>query len=174
METQLITPRFEGVPCEENLITPTNRKYDRFMRKPTCGLWTSTWDAEKKSSHWVDWCLAEDFHNPYNLRWFLLEVEQNARVFHLDGITDLKNLIRQYHLGPQVDGVIDFEAFFKDYDGLHLTKKGNQRLHWRSDTLDLNAWDVESTVWGRWVFASVTEVTDQVILDGKLLEGARY
>ncbi len=139
------------------------------MRKPKYGLWTSSWREETQDSGWVEWCRYEEFDDPGKQQWFLLTPKAESRLYVIDCYSDLQRLVDTYiwespeakqlgnsHLRKYYTG-IDFERLSQDYDGLHLTKKGNNRLH-LSYPLDLNAWDSESTVWFRWCFTKIEKI----------------
>jgi len=145
-----------------------------FRYKPDGGFWTSTWREETQDSEWVEWCRGENFGSPDESNWFLLTPQADARLYVINCYADLERLLNTYkwespmakrlrqtvgensHLSHYYQG-IDFERLAQDYDGLHLTYEGNNRLH-LSYPLNMNAWDSESTVWFRWCFTEVQRI----------------
>ena len=155
-----------------DVLEIVNDRYDTFRRKPLGGLWTSTWLGEERGSAWVQWCRANEYGSPDTENWFLLRPKKNARLYVLDNYNDLLTLIDKfpyetdmYRSYARTEGrkeamrylTIDFEKLAGYYDGLHLTERGNNQLHY-CDPPHLNAWDVESTVWFRWCFTSVERI----------------
>ena len=159
MEKQL---HLGSVAPEQVYFKPAiNQEYD-FNMKPGYGLWTSSWNGT--GSEWTQWCVAEDFLDPYAERWFLLTPPSTARIYTIDGLDDLLHLLREYHREPaetarhwQPMGWINWVEVSLHYDAVHLTSRGNKLLH-HHRVADLNCWDVESTVWLNWVDFAVEEV----------------
>lgn len=168
MQVQLAV--MNDVPEESKFNPVKNQSYDHNMKPEGC-FWTSSWIEEEKRSDWVRWCLSEDFEDSYAHPWYLLSVRPDARIYHIDSQIDLWELWTKYQRfdlprhNPFHTHWIDWEKVAQDYDGVHLTEKGNAECHW-GDPIDLNCWDVESTVWFRWVFESVEEIT--VVVDGTM------
>ena len=139
------------------------------IKKPegSTGLWTSTWREETQDSAWVEWCAGENFGTPYTDHWYLLTSSPDSNLYVIDSVADFSRLLKLYHYEcPLVQkmraagyapATIDFEALSKDYDGLHLTERGNARTH-LAYPHDLNSWDSESTLWFRWCFTSVKQI----------------
>jgi len=141
-----------------------------FRYKPDGGFWTSTWREETQDSEWVEWCRGENFASPDESNWFLLTPKEDSKLYVIDTYADLERLLAYYpwtsplakslpresYLLKYYTG-IDFERLAQDYDGLHLTYEGNNRLH-LSYPLNLNGWDAESTVWFRWCFTEVRHI----------------
>ena len=140
------------------LVAPVE---NRHFIKPKWGFWTSTYDAERQSSAWVDWCLAEEFGDVTAGSWFVLTPDPRARVYVIDGLVDLQHLIKNY---PQPGAeaymrfyaCLDFERLAQEYDAIHLTERGQWAT--RHSTPNLNGWDVECTLWFRWCFTSMEQV----------------
>ncbi len=122
------------------------------IRKPKYGLWTSSWREETQDSGWVEWCRWEEFDDPDKQQWFLLTPKADSKLYVIDCYADLQRLVDTYiwespeakqlgnsHLRKYYTG-IDFERLSQDYDGLHLTKKGNNRL------------------WFRWCFTKIEKI----------------
>lgn len=101
--------------------------------------------------------------NTHGFNVWLLEVDQSARVYTVDTVSDLKQLHKSYG-GVRDRGDLsyfrflaawlDWHAIAQDFDGVHLTERG-QALTRFSDP-SLYGWDCESTAWFRWVFTDVT------------------
>lgn len=130
------------------------------------GLWTSTYVHQR--SAWVDWCIGHDFSDPYAQYWLVLTPDPAARIYTIDTRADLMTLLQRYpfvHPSSQhffMPGPlqyyflgIDFERMSQDYDALHLTSRGNIA----DVELILSSWDCESTVWFRWMFTALKDVT---------------
>lgn len=129
-----------------------------FFVKPNGGLWTSTFVGN--SSAWVDWCREENFGEPDNLNWFVLQPKQDAHVYVINTLADLRTLIARYphpdreqQIYSRFFAYIDFGRIALDYDAIHLTEAGQWAT--RHSEPSLNGWDCESTCWFRWCFTSV-------------------
>lgn len=135
----------------------TNRD---FFVKPFGGLWTST--LVDNSSAWVDWCRDENFGEPDKMNWFVLHPKQDARVYVINTLSDLRRLIARYphpdreqQIYGRMFGYVDFPRIALDYDAVHLTDAGQQAT--RHSEPSLYGWDCESTLWFRWQFTEVTQ-----------------
>ncbi|WP_207893695.1 hypothetical protein [Tepidibacillus fermentans] len=131
--------------------------------KPTGGLWTSTYHPIY-GSEWVQYSMnIGGILLPDSEFWdgYLLIPHKNARLFIIDGYQDLKELMDNFKIemklrnpsfySPREDFTIDFEKLQKEYDGIQLTKKGLAETK-TTYPFNLDGWDVESTIWFRWVF----------------------
>jgi len=155
-------------PLREEVIPVENSEESAFIKKPKreTGLWTSTWREETQDSDWVEWCVGNDFGNPDGCYWYLLIPQTDIRLYTIDSVADLHRLLRRYPwvterqqrmnamMGSSHFAQPDFESLAKEYDGLHLTERGNAVTH-LSYPQDMNAWDCESVCWFRWKFAKV-------------------
>ncbi|MFO1518123.1 MAG: hypothetical protein U1F57_00440 [bacterium] len=115
--------------------------------KPRKGFWTSTY-LETRGSAWVE--RGRDLKN----HSYLLRPRADAKIYVVDSYEDLERLMNQYGR-EDVSGIktLDYEAMSRDYDGLHLTRKGEVDTRpFQGRSYDLDTWDVESTLWFRWVF----------------------
>jgi hypothetical protein len=128
------------------------------------GLWTSTYDEEEQSSEWIEWCRS-NYQSPLDARaWFLLEVEETARIATIDTLADFRTLLDQYarpalyemSFSSLDERKLDFERLAHDFDALHLTRNGQDETQF--DFPHLWGWDCESTVWFRWCFSSVERI----------------
>lgn len=127
-----------------------------YFYKPLGGLWTSSYD-KKAGSDWVQWCINQNFHVPtrgfnrYVLEW------SRANLIIIDNLQDLRHALKEYHVINDLvflRPIFDYEKLAQDFDGLHLTRRGQQQTH-RSYPESLCTFDVESTIWFRWVFDRV-------------------
>lgn len=162
--TQLFLASDEEYNPETQFVNVRNDEHRAFCAKPMCqtGLWTSTYLPDwNYPSEWVEWCVSEDFNRPYAKTWWLLTPRKDARIFVTETQCDLLHLMKAYPYQSRYSALhmtmIDFEAMAQDYDGMWLTSEGNARLH-LSHPYDLNGWDVESTLWFRWCFASAKKI----------------
>lgn len=159
MDTQLFLSIATPMP---ELFKPVKNR--RFV-KPEGGLWTSTWDAGKQSSAWVDWCRDEDFDQEVANRWFLLTPYANARILTIDTVADMETMYKQYpDQMPSFSflNMIDFERMAQDYDAMRVTERGQWATR-LSHPRNLYGWDCESTCWFRWSFSQVKEIAVPVL-----------
>src|SRR5207249_2458169 len=114
--------------------------------KPIGGLWTSTWDTERQTSAWVEWCGGDNYGEPYKTQWWLLTPKTGIRIAVIDSLADLLVLLRRYP--RQIDErlsflrtrYLDYERMSQDYDALYLTEEGQGQTH-LSIQADLYGWD---------------------------------
>ncbi len=87
---------------------------------------------------------------------WLLTPSSDVRVPVVDGEEDIERLIRLYprRITGDERTWLDWEAVARDYDGLRVTERGVSANREREDS-PLGPWDVESTLWFRWVFKDV-------------------
>jgi len=155
-----------AVPLPE-LLEPIKNDPDAYYRqKPHGGFWTSTYRKETHDSAWIEWCRGEEFGDVDKLRWHLLTPRPDCKIYTIDSRMDFKRLLKTHGLVPPIAHMhsffadkltIDFEKLAQEYDGLHLTSRGNGQTH-LSYPNDLNAWDCESILWFRWCFTEVQQV----------------
>lgn len=129
--------------------------------KPHGGLWTSSYLGPKRISGWVEWCRVEVPELAKGTLW-LLEPDKSARIAVIDTYSDLDQLLSKYALvGGLLDDLgiryLDYEAMALDFDGLHLTDRGQWATR-LSFPFNLYGWDCESTLWFRWAFKSAREI----------------
>lgn len=153
METQLTV--LQNPPSPERMEPVRNG-----WLKPYGGLWTSTLVNDTESA-WVRWCREYMRSAIYGRARYALEVDPRARIYTIDSLDDLVRLYEQGYAIPFAPGVsvysLDFERLAQLYDGLHLTARGERETR-MSYPHTLYGWDVESTVWFRWVFTDVRRV----------------
>ena len=117
-----------------------------YLNKPKGGLWTSTFINETCGSEWVQWAIDNDFLEMPLYSWLIKPRTKN--IYTIDSLQDLIDLQETYPNNDQVDWV----AVSKNYDAVHLTKRGQKRT--ALSTPDLYGWDVESTVWFKQKFSA--------------------
>lgn len=163
METQV----FVGTkPTEHQFQVVLNR---RCFCKPVGGLWTSTYDPEVGSS-WIEWNVEQGRFNGHidtsPVKAWALEIDEEAKVFVIDSKDDTKQLDELGCLFVNEIGnkQIDFEKLAGIFDGVHFTENARGEdwlsisLHGSDECVDLYGWDVESTVWFRWMFKNIEEL----------------
>ena len=134
-------------------------EYLRVKPARQTGLWTSTFNPDI-GSRWIEWCEFERFRVPEIWEGTLLYPAKSARIYIIDSLKDLNNLlnIHKHHIcekdSPSFRPArlfIDFESARQKYDGIHLTEKGQDETRYSTPN-DLYGWDCESTVWLNWCF----------------------
>jgi hypothetical protein len=135
------------------------------LRKPSGGLWTSTHTGDGTLSSWVSWAAGENFYDGSEKAW-RLTLTAGTELLVIDGRQDLADIVDVYpreaphqaiHEGPG----IDYEATSDYHDGIWLTAEGQRETRLASKgTVTLYGWDVESTLWFNWRFASVEPLGD--------------
>jgi len=123
--------------------------------KPLGGIWTSPYLGAPPYSPWIEWCVEQSFGSGVYEMW-LLEPRANVRVLSLDSDADIVHLeqLPGYELVPGRWN-IDYEALAQQYDGMRMSASfiHRYRLDYRGRyDMVVYGWDVESTVWFRWVF----------------------
>jgi len=155
------------------IMPVANSEEAAIVKKParrTC-LWTSSWREETQDSAWVEWCQGNDFRKPYNLDWYLLTPEADAKLYVIDSLADLHELLHAYPWDQPKwreygfsRTAIDFEKLALEHDGIWLTEQGNEETHLGYPD-DLNAWDCECVLWFKWRFTEVQKIeTPQPVL----------
>ena len=149
-------------------VTPVVNDPESFYRqKPTGGFWTSSYREESQDSDWVDWCRGENFSDPDTMNWWLLTPHADCKLYTIRSLKGFNRCLMEYgspvplaqeYPSFAAKRVIDFERLALEYDGLHLTERGNQETH-LSYPNNLNAWDAESTLWFRWRFTQIEKIS---------------
>ncbi len=148
-------PQFHRLGANQQAIAPKvapveNRKA---WCKPAFGFWTSSF--VNGQSDWMRWCEDEEFSIPDDRTWrgVLLTPHSNAKLACVDTYADLESLVREYGCpkGYRDEMMVDFEKLALDFDGMHLTERGQWATR-MTHPLDLYGWDCESTVWFKWAF----------------------
>lgn len=111
------------------------------------------------SSEWIDW--RRESYPALDQYWHCLLPDPAARLFVIETEDDLRVLCHEYGItshtslwGSWEAPLLDFEYLSTVCDGLHVTRSAVRALH-TSYPYDLNAWDVESTLWFAWSFVEV-------------------
>lgn len=137
-------------------VRPPQNSDGHAMNKPLGGLWTSSLDHATGGCDWVRFC-REGYRDARAFHGWLLSPAPTARLAVVDSHADLCALHARYGLlaapaGPW-DGGLDWERLAADYDGLHLTARGQRETRWPfGSPITLYGWDAESTWWARWMF----------------------
>lgn len=135
---------------------------DSTRRKPTGGLWTSTWLGAAELSGWAEWCRIEDFGAVECDAW-LLTPDADAEVYTVDTYSDLAYLHHCYGNSRRIGDSDLFECYLdwplvaERFAGVHLTDEGQWRTR-LTMPYDLYGWDCESTLWFRWAFSEVEHI----------------
>lgn len=153
--------RKKDILVPEKLEPVANESYG-WCKPVKGGLWTSSLIGNGWSE-WCRWTKGEDFMYTPGTDAFILTISPTAKIFEINGRDDVKWLKDRYKF-PDPTGFpkdltflrLDWIKIAQDFDGVNLTKEGNSRLHLGALDCCLNAWDVESTIWLRWAFDSVT------------------
>jgi hypothetical protein len=119
---------------------------------PTRGLYTSSglWHLYLEQH-------ADRFPPPW--RGWAMRLEPGVRVFNVAGAADWVTLVRRFPVAHGDVVVPNWAAVARVYEGVHLTLRGVAALQGVTLKTDLGtvpgpAWEVESTLWLRWVFPS--------------------
>lgn len=109
------------------------------------GLWASRYQDTDTIlySEWGDFAFNE-MGKSYD-KACVYKLKENARVYTIDSLEDLVNLLDKYYFPNPIHGpkkrFIDFRKVSKDYDVIELTEEG----HWKTRLTSpgLYGWDVE-------------------------------
>jgi len=109
--------------------------------KPRGGLWACPVGPGKDP--WREWCEDEGFNTDDLAVFFEFTLCPFARIFTVDGMCDLRALIRAYGRSGSFRHltVMDFEAMAKQLDVIYLTEAGQWRT--RLTNPSMYGWDVE-------------------------------
>jgi hypothetical protein len=167
MELQFHACQKEKDLKKENMKTVQNKN-----AKPSGGFWTSTFN-EETISDWIRWEKSEGYWSEGDVvTGYLLKPKSKARLYVIDSIEDCRKLLKDYGYildffkasyeklvkaygedGAQMYYFIDYEKMMKEYDGLHLTRKGYLDCMEKAKPLGVfNGFDCESTIWLHWEF----------------------
>lgn len=151
----------EVEPSRKHMKPITNRD---LSNKPFGGLWTSHYN-ETYGSTWVQWCIVEDFGiSDEGFDSWVLDVDCQPKLLIIDSLSDLIQALQTYRMTYGSDHplyrfntvlpMLDFEVLSIDFDGLHLTARGQAETR-LSYPESLYGWDCESTLWFHWCFSKV-------------------
>lgn len=142
-----------GEMPQEHLWNPIKNR--NFM-KPIGGLWTSTFLPDG-TSDWSRWCVDNDFLDVNAIGKWLLTPSPNAILYIVENPEDIaaicKGQSQRFSFATP-----DFEELMTRYDGITLTKQGQRNTRF-SMPHSFYGWDCESTIWFRWMFDDVEELT---------------
>lgn len=156
-------------PTPEEFLFPQANP-NLWRAKPARGLWTSTLLGGGYSS-WQ--AFDPDANLTSSNDGWLLEPSKTSKILLICNQQDHEAIAKQYPCKDEQElafhdlireifkdnAPIDFEALFKDFDGLRFVP---DKRDWESFDSGLipwgahNGWDIESTCWGKWCFDAVT------------------
>ncbi len=118
--------------------------------KPSGGVWTSTYTKKESTpSDWLYFCKMEQLISEKKIHGLLLKPKKECNIVEIDTINDLNDIIKKYPDEPDegypLETRINFEGLARDFDGLHLTYKGQWETRFTQP--NLYGWDTESTIW---------------------------
>lgn len=125
--------------------------------KPRGGLWTCPYLGAPPYSEWIEWCINNKFCDTPLFESWLLEPRADVRILSFDTPDEWDRWLRLPYYSHDWR-YIDFEALAQDYDGLHLSRAfiAGRRFAVTGLCMTVSAWDVDSTLWFRWCFESVS------------------
>jgi hypothetical protein len=133
--------------------------------KPRGALWTST-SLGTCPSHWIPYLRkGEDSHQPPYHPW-RLEVSPAANIYEIHGPQAWHSLcLASPYYGPDNIVLPNWEAVARTWDGVHLSMGGlltSEGVRWSTPEgwTQITGWNVESTVWLRWVFDQLEHLPD--------------
>lgn len=142
------------VTDKDDLINSIAPVRNEMFIKPRGGFWTSTYNKEY-GSEWIDWCKENEFSTSSTFNGFILYIKEGVRVYKVDSEQDLMKLFSMYELRTELPiKALDFEKISKDYDGLHLTSRGQVETR-LTYPYNLYGWDCECTLWFNWCFTNI-------------------
>lgn len=158
---QIWCSRDEGAVLDLSRVKPVKNMY----RKPFGGFWTSTYTPnEEHCSEWIEW-MCYEMPEWATGNCYILEPEENIKVYEVDDADDLEKLFEKYPLkimDKYFD--VDWEKACEDYDAIHLTSRGQWDTRYKTPTygskLNLYGWDSESTLWCRPRFKNTAPIED--------------
>jgi hypothetical protein len=138
------------------------RPFHREVPKPRRALWTST-SVGSCPSPWISYLRWGEDHRPPPYSPFRLEVSPMAQVYEIHEPRAWHTLCLTYPL----DGALlpNWEAVAREWDGIHLSVGGlltTEMVRYgppEAWTM-LSGWNIESTVWFRWIFDRVERLPD--------------
>lgn len=161
-------PRRKEVLDRSHFIEATHSSNDLANTKPFfLGLYTSTGVF---GSFGMWWCYLEQNRgstiHPFPWRVWSLEIDPSARIREIATATDWVAFVAAHSV--RRDGLLypDWRLAAADCDGVHMTLRAiatTQGLAFSAgdDVVAPPYWDVESTLWLRWSFASTEAVHEE-------------
>ncbi|MCI0851989.1 MAG: hypothetical protein J4O01_08025 [Chloroflexi bacterium] len=178
---QVVVLRNQQAPSLTSFVAPNSplSNWERYAEKSENGIYTSTL-VNRVASIFVGLDLPiGDIgigHEPPYKCW-LLKAEQSVRVFEIDGAQAWHELCVRYPaVGSSTHNTPDFSmdegrivpdwgAVANDWDAVHLSLGGlltadQVRVQSESGWTYHWSWDIEQTLWLRWVFSGVEPLPD--------------
>jgi hypothetical protein len=126
--------------------------------KTGTGMWTSTYTPHDESpSDWYEWC-SYNQSNWNGKEGILITIKKKARICTIDSYDDFMSTLHKYPYRKEDEDYatwgwsnlemtyINFKNMKKDFDIIHLTRKGQHETHHTSTMNDLYGWDCESSL----------------------------
>ncbi len=161
-------------PPDPISFSPDLHQFGAGITKPRRALWTST-SIDNCPSGWIAYLRwGEDHQEPPYHPW-RLQVPSSARVYEVHGPQVWHNLCLAYPAPSSLAYAIptpkdliepEWEAVAHNWDGIHLSLGGlltTERVRWGEPggaQSHLFGWNVESTVWLRWLFDRAERLPD--------------
>lgn len=145
--------------------------------KPQGGFWTSTYLPENEfASDWIHWCFHEMPEWIKDEEATLIDISPKAIIYTIDNYEDMMNLLKAYPFkhpwvtetienSPYgvVFAYIDWEKVSVNYDGVHLTRKGEYATKITRTRGPCLEWDCESMLWFRNVFTKTESYEGKLV-----------
>lgn len=184
-DSQVHVPRERKAPGPAGLVPPTSplSSWERYAEKPKDSTFTSTFvDGTAAIFVGLDLMVGDldvgDSQKPHYSSW-LVKADLVARVYEVDGPQAWHNLCVRYPAAgrkdkqtPDFSGdedrlVPDWLAVAMDWDAVHLTFGGlltaeQVRVESAAGWTYFWSWNIEQTLWLRWVFTEVERMPDHV------------
>lgn len=152
----MLPPQLHNTSAD-TLTVPDKLVIESGDRKPKGAFWTSTYN--EGSSSWLEWCEME-MPGWVCTNNFLLTVDPNAKVYVINSLDDLEQLLAMYPYSgfmSEYFSYVDWAAMANaGWDGVQVTEAGQRATRYSNP--GLYGWDCESTAWFRWVFTNVERI----------------
>jgi hypothetical protein len=159
--SQLVILEAGITPSAEQVQPVINRTQNYFNKPQSGGLWTSSITVRDPSDWAVIGGLVEGMVTPDSQMWRLTP-KSDTRILHITDRGAFDAMMSRYRhtvsIGPMQFAVTDFERLSHDFDALHVTQRAISEVSATAiDPTDasLYGWDLESTLWFRWMFEQV-------------------
>lgn len=158
------------MPTREKMQPVFNQKT---FNKGGGGLWTSS-HAPGHLSTWAQWCRNNqpDWIEDKFIHAWVMQPKKGARILTINCLEDLIEAHKTYELPAEIKyfTFLDYEEMARDYDGIHLTQKGEIETRY-NPMPNLYGWDVESTFWLNWAFEKVEYIGPVKPPENRALKG---
>lgn len=155
----------DGRPPTPVDFNPDLRPFMEEVPKPRRALWTCT-SIGTYPSHWIPYLRWGEDHRPPPYYPWRLNVSPTARIHEVHISEAWRTLCLEFPLYAP-DGIImpNWETVARAWHGVHLSVGGlltteGVRRNANEGWTQLTDWNVESTVWLRWVFDQVERLPD--------------